>query len=228
MISNSYQFYHAFGISNSLSREEEAEFVLKYRNGSGPVKKMALSRLLTANMPYILKEASRIGKSHKSMKDDYTQEAVIGFINGLQRFKPSRNIRLMTYVKHWIRAIAGRAYTVDKRTKKRSLYEYQLNQWSESNTTLDDVISEGVTNKSITNFDDVYNNAQAINKIATRIKPTLDKLDKAILNDCLIGGAPEVPVAKRFNVSRQGLNKRRQGIIRKMKHIYEWGTNVNK
>ena len=82
-----------------LGAEEEAMLFARHQQGDAA----ATRRLVEAHMPLINKVAGRY--SHFGPRHgDAVQEGVLGFIEGLRRFDPTRGFRISTFCRWWVRA----------------------------------------------------------------------------------------------------------------------------
>lgn len=82
-----------------LGAEEELELYRRHMDGDGRATRV----LIEAHMPLINKIAgrySRFGDKH----EDIVQEGVVGFLQGLDHFDPTRGFRLNTLCRWWIKA----------------------------------------------------------------------------------------------------------------------------
>lgn len=65
---------------------------------------MSRNDLVLANMGLVRKAAHKYAKQHPDLLDDLTQAGTLGLIKGIDKFDPSRGVRLSTYVYPWILA----------------------------------------------------------------------------------------------------------------------------
>jgi RNA polymerase sigma-32 factor len=83
-----------------LKADEERELALSYRT-HGEVE--AAHRLITSNLRFVVKVAYEY-RSYGLRMADLIQEGNIGLMKGVQKFDPSKGIRLISYAVWWIRA----------------------------------------------------------------------------------------------------------------------------
>lgn len=83
-----------------LSREEEHEYAVKYRE-EGDLE--AARRLVTANLRLVVKIAHEYRRAHQNLLD-LVQEGNVGLMQAVKKFDPYRGIKLSTYSAWWIRA----------------------------------------------------------------------------------------------------------------------------
>jgi RNA polymerase sigma-32 factor len=88
----------------SIGRQEELELVRAWQQDEDGD---ARERLVAIHTPRVEAIASRYGRNAVA-REDLRAEAMLGFLVGLERFDPDREVRLMTYASHWVRA-----YVVD-------------------------------------------------------------------------------------------------------------------
>ncbi len=94
-------YFHSLGKRTPLSREEEAELARRYRETGD---RAAFERLVEANLRFVVRIAHRY-RGYGLPMPDLIQEGNIGLITAVERFDPSRGIRLISYAVWWIRAM---------------------------------------------------------------------------------------------------------------------------
>jgi len=83
-----------------LSREEETELALRYRDQND---KQAGQTLITSNLRFVIKVA--LGYRNYGVRlMDLIQEGNIGLMKAVQRFDPDKGFRLISYAIWWIKA----------------------------------------------------------------------------------------------------------------------------
>lgn len=105
------QFVRAAMDAPYLSREEEAELALRWRNSRDHG---ALDRIIRAHMRLVIAIAARFRNYGLSMAD-LIQEGHIGLMQAAERFDTDRDVRFSTYASWWVRA---------------AIQEYILKNWS--------------------------------------------------------------------------------------------------
>lgn len=88
-------------VKNFLSREEEKSLIEEYQKTRS---NHIANKLLIAHAGFINKMAMKFNKSNVVPFDDILQEARLGFVYSIEKFKPELNLRLNTYSVHWIKA----------------------------------------------------------------------------------------------------------------------------
>jgi RNA polymerase sigma-32 factor len=94
-----------------LTREEEQELAVKYAETGDPV---AARALVTANLRFVVKVAYQF-HNYDIKLTDLIQEGNIGLMKAVQKFKPDRGYRLISYAVWWIKAY---------------IQNYIINNWS--------------------------------------------------------------------------------------------------
>jgi RNA polymerase primary sigma factor len=82
----------------TLSREEEHELGLKARDGDAE----AMNRLVQANLKFVVKIAARYQNRGLSLSE-LISEGNIGLIKAIEKFDPSKDIKLISYAIWWIK-----------------------------------------------------------------------------------------------------------------------------
>ncbi|MEC9466758.1 MAG: RNA polymerase factor sigma-32 [Myxococcota bacterium] len=90
----------ALGRVNPLSKEEERELALKYRDKGD---RDAFEKLVQSNLRFVVKVAHQFS-GYGYPLEDLVQEGNLGLIRGVEKFDPDRDYRLITYAVWWIRA----------------------------------------------------------------------------------------------------------------------------
>ena len=83
-----------------LTREEERELAIRYRDKDDKKAKQAL---ITSNLRFVIKVALKY-KNYGAKLMDLVQEGNIGLIKAVERFDPDRGFRLISYATWWIKA----------------------------------------------------------------------------------------------------------------------------
>jgi RNA polymerase primary sigma factor len=81
-----------------LSREQEVELATRARAGD----QEALEKLIVSNLRYVVSVARRY-LGYGLVLADLINEGNIGLIQGIQRYDPSRGVKVITYAVWWIR-----------------------------------------------------------------------------------------------------------------------------
>ena len=83
-----------------LSREEERELVLRYRQSND---REAVSRLILSHLRFVVSIAMEYRQAPIPLMD-LIQEGNLGLMMAVKKFDPARNTRVSTYAAWWIRA----------------------------------------------------------------------------------------------------------------------------
>jgi len=83
-----------------LSREEEYEFAMKYKN-DGDLD--AARKLVTSNLKFVVKVANEY-KNYGLNTMDIIQEGNVGLMHAVKGFDPTKGYRVISYAVWWIRA----------------------------------------------------------------------------------------------------------------------------
>lgn len=110
--------YSAFAKAASkfpiLTREEEIELIYASREGSEKERERARERLIVCNTRLVMSIASRIAKQTGEDISDLFQNGVLGLLQGLNKFDPTRGLKISTYVSFWIKQSITRSLENDK------------------------------------------------------------------------------------------------------------------
>ena len=113
-----------------LTVEEEVDLAERYQQHGDPE---AAYKLVTANLRLVAKIAFKYRRYYKNVLD-LIQEGNIGLMKAVQKFDPSRGVRLSTYARYWIQAYVmyfllanHRIVKVGTTQAKRKLF-YNLNK----------------------------------------------------------------------------------------------------
>jgi RNA polymerase sigma-32 factor len=91
--------------SRPLSAEELHQLTVAYRRSRDPGLER---RLVEANMRLVLKIARAYDRTQGDRLPDLVQEGMLGLIEAIRRFDPTRGATLGTYASYWIRAFIGK------------------------------------------------------------------------------------------------------------------------
>jgi RNA polymerase sigma-32 factor len=97
-----------------MTRDQEHEVATLYRKTGD--KKLA-HRLVAANLRLVVKIANECARPGMAL-DDLIQEGNLGLLHAVQKFNPSRGIKLATYSAWWIRAYVYRFILANARLVK--------------------------------------------------------------------------------------------------------------
>lgn len=104
-------YLHEIGQVKLLTREEELALALKIQSGDH----MAREQMITANLRLVVKMARQYEGLGLPLLD-LINEGNIGLMNGVQRFKLSKGVRISSYVTWWIKKAIRRALSNQSKT----------------------------------------------------------------------------------------------------------------
>jgi RNA polymerase sigma-32 factor len=93
------RFLALAGKFEPLTREEEQALARAARDGD----RQAADRLVCSSLRYVIKLAGQY-RGYGLRPSDLVEEGILGLLEAVKRFDPDRNLRLMTYASHWVRA----------------------------------------------------------------------------------------------------------------------------
>jgi RNA polymerase primary sigma factor len=91
-------YLHEISKYPTLSRDEEHELGLKARSGDAN----AMNRLIQSNLKFVVKIASRYQNRGLSLSE-LISEGNIGLIKAIEKFDPTKDIKLISYAIWWIK-----------------------------------------------------------------------------------------------------------------------------
>ena len=101
-------------LTKLLSREEERELLVRVKRGD----RTAASRLVYANVRFVMRTARPYWMSYGGDFEDYVHEGILGLMRAIEKFDTSRSVRLISYAVNWIRVSISnyvmRTYSVVK------------------------------------------------------------------------------------------------------------------
>ncbi|MBI4457685.1 sigma-70 family RNA polymerase sigma factor [Candidatus Uhrbacteria bacterium] len=111
-----------------LSRQEELVMVEQFRNGATKAEREAARHQLLASItPFAYGMAKSMMWSGLAI-DDLMQFAMIGADKGLERFNPSKGVRLLSYAAYWIRNAVQRGVADTSRTVHIPVQVWDINR----------------------------------------------------------------------------------------------------
>ena len=94
-----------------LTREEELELTTRFEQTRDP---RLARRLVQANLRFVVRAALSYSRERGKLID-LIQEGNLGLMRGVEKFDPSKGMRLLTYAQHWIHAYIKIFIIKDKR-----------------------------------------------------------------------------------------------------------------
>lgn len=111
--------------TKALTRAEEKELAERIKNGDN----VALNKLVTANLKYVVRIAKRFAWSNIPIYD-LISEGNMGLIKAANKFDPSVGTKFITYADRWIRQAISEyisKYNVDKEVYGLDEYVFEEN-----------------------------------------------------------------------------------------------------
>jgi RNA polymerase sigma-32 factor len=93
------RYMQEIGRYKLLTREEEQELALRYRETGDP---LAAEKLVTSNLRFVVKIAAEYTRFGARLID-LVQEGNVGLMHAVKEFNPYKGVRLITYAVWWIR-----------------------------------------------------------------------------------------------------------------------------
>lgn len=165
-----------------LTEEEEFELAVKAKKGDARAK----DALLTANLRFVVKIAKEYMNRGLPFLD-IVSEGNLGLLSAIERFEPSRDVRLTSYAVWWIRQSILKAISQTSRTIR--LPENRVNELVQ-------------IKKYAHKLDGTESNTEKLSKISAHVGVT-EKTVEQILNACknpvsfdakIAGGGDELSV----------------------------------
>ncbi len=151
-----------------LSREEEQELALLYRDGGDDE---AGKRLVEANLRFVVKMA--YSYKHYNVKlIDLVQEGNIGLMKAVEKFNPDRGYRLISYAVWWIKAYMQnyiiRSWSMVKLGTTQMQRQLFFRSQTENDSQEEEAVAETIGEELVDKDGAVFVPAQAKRKKASR------------------------------------------------------------
>lgn len=98
---------------HEFSKEEERELILQAQNGSGK----AMDKLIKVNEKYIMSFVRKRKHETELEVEDLRQEAIIGFMEAVNKFNPSFDVKIVTYAYYSVNRVLNSAVQKSKSLK---------------------------------------------------------------------------------------------------------------
>ena len=119
-------FVNTYPACKPLSRNEELDLVNKFRTGAtGAERQAARHKLLASITPFAFRMAKGMKWTGLAL-DDLMQLAMMGADKGIQRFKPERGVKLLSYAVYWIRTSLQRGVSETAKTLRIPMLVWDL------------------------------------------------------------------------------------------------------
>lgn len=98
------KYYEEICKQPMLSKEEEIALfkIFKSKKASDKQKRDAEEKLIKANLRFVFKMAKRYSRNDPSLFEDLISAGNEGLLVGLQKFKPQRKVRFLSYAGWWV------------------------------------------------------------------------------------------------------------------------------
>ena len=198
-----------------LSKKEEAELILKFKNGDEEAKNTLIERNLRL-VAYVSKKYYQSGKEY----EDLISIGTIGLIKAINNFNTDKGIRLATYA---VRCIHNEILMC-LRSEKKLVNEVSLNEpvgfdYEGNEINLMDILCD--EDESVFNEVNLKLNSK---KLYEGIKKVLDEREREIiiLRYGLYEKAPltQKQVAKKLDISRSYVSRIEKKAIEKLKSFF--------
>ncbi len=161
------QYLKDISTYESLSKEEEYEYAIKAKNGD----QKAIDKLIQSNLKFVVKIAARYQGRGLSLSE-LISEGNIGLIKALEKFDPSKDIKLISYGIWWIKQRIMQAVA-----EKSSMIRVPLgkvNTYNKIKATREKIFNETGEVVSNNELEELTNiKSSAIESISRQVRSTL-------------------------------------------------------
>lgn len=186
-----------------LSGEEEQALWNRYKEVGD---RGARQDLITAYQPLVYKQVARFSVSSESLMD-LIQEGIIGLIESVEHFDPSRNVRFSTYATYRIR---GRVLNYLKRDLKLDLVSLDHTFDEDGLSLLERLKEEGISLEG--QVEERY-----VQKEIQGAMERLTEQEREVVNAVLVGEKAAKAVAEEMNISEGHLYRIQRRAIRRIR-----------
>lgn len=155
-----------------LSKEEEAKFLQRFKNGDEEAKKILIERNLRL-VAHVCKKYS----NSKIDQDDLISIGTIGLIKGINSFNPDKNIKLATYTARCIE----NEILMFMRTSKKQKSEVYLNEPIGKDKDDNVVTLQEVLENDERNIEEVVDLKFKVKELYSKMKYVLDEREQTII-----------------------------------------------
>ena len=155
-----------------LSKEEEAKFLQRFKNGDEEAKNILIERNLRL-VAHVCKKYS----NSKIDQDDLISIGTIGLIKGINSFNPDKNIKLATYT---ARCIENEILMFMRASKKQKAEVY-LNEPIGKDKDDNVVTLQEVLENDDRNIEDIIDLKFKIRELYSKLKDVLEEREQLII-----------------------------------------------
>ncbi len=199
-----------------LSKEQESEYIQRFKNGDEEAKKVLIERNLRL-VAHVCKKYS----NSKIDQDDLISIGTIGLIKGINSFNPDKNIKLATYT---ARCIENEILMFMRLCKKQKAEVY-LNEPIGKDKDDNVVTLQEVLENDERNIEDVIDLKFKVKELYSKMYDILDKREQdiIIMRFGLDGNKPRTQkeIAKIMNISRSYVSRIETKAIKKLNEKLE-------
>lgn len=121
------KYVERVGKAPLLTREQEIELFILYKERAGEEKLLAKHKLMTHNLRLVLHWALKYKDNDLCLPiDDLIQEGCIGLNRAVEKFDLDRGVKFSTYASLWIKQAIGKAIEAKSRLIRLPVYQYQF------------------------------------------------------------------------------------------------------
>ena len=199
-----------------LSKEEEAKYLQKVKNGDEEAKKILIERNLRL-VAHVCKKYS----NSKADQDDLISIGTIGLIKGINSFNPDKNIKLATYTARCIE----NEILMFMRASKKLKAEVYLNEPIGKDKDDNVVTLQEVLENDEKNIEEVVDLKFKVKELYSKMKYVLDNREQEIIvmRFGLDGNKPktQLEISKLLNISRSYVSRIETKAIKKLSEKIE-------
>ena len=199
-----------------LSKEDEAEYIQRFKNGDEEAKRILIEKNLRL-VAHVCKKYS----NSQIEQDDLISIGTIGLIKGVNSFNPDKNIKLATYTAKCIE----NEILMFMRTSKKQKSEVYLNEPIGKDKDDNIVTLQEVLENDEKNVEETIDLKFKIKELYLKIEDILEEREKniIIMRFGLDGNNPKTQkeIGKLLNISRSYVSRLETKAIRKLSKFIE-------
>lgn len=199
-----------------LEKEQEAEFIQRFKNGDEEAKKILIER----NLRLVAHVCKKYNNS-KIDQDDLISIGTIGLIKGINSFNPNKNIKLATYTARCIE----NEILMFMRTSKKQKSEVYLNEPIGKDKDDNVVTLQEVLENDERNIEEIVDLKFKVKELYSKMDSVLEEREQDIIvmRFGLDGNKPKTQkeIAKLLNISRSYVSRIETKAIKKLSEKIE-------